>query len=61
MVLLFLLVINNDILFEADSFLFESLIYKYMYNSCMLHAVFVIVKLKQKFGVNGGNIFAKAK
>lgn len=32
-----------------------------MYNSCMLHAVFVIVKLKQKFGVNGGNIFAKAK
>lgn len=61
MVLLFLLVINNDILFEADSFLFESLIYKYMYNSCMLHAVFVIVKLKQKFDVNGGNVFARDK
>lgn len=61
MVLLFLLVINYDILFEADSCLFESLIYKYMYNSCMLHAVFVIVKLKQKFGVNGGNVFAKDK
>lgn len=61
MVLLFLLVINYDILFEADSCLFESLIYKYMYNSCMLHAVFVIVKLKHKFGVNGGNIFAKDK
>ena len=61
MVLLFLLVINYDILFEADSFLFESLIYKYMYNSCMLHGVFVIVKLKQKFGVNGGNVFARDK
>ena len=61
MVLLFLLVINYDILFEADSCSFESLIYKYMYNSCMLHAVFGIVKLKQKFGVNGGNIFAKDK
>ena len=61
MVLLFLLVINYDILFEAYSCLFESLIYKYMYNSCMLHAVFVIVKLKQKFGVNGGNVFAKDK
>lgn len=61
MVLLFLLVINYDILFEADSCLFESLIYKYMYNSCMLHAVFVIVKLKQKFGVNVGNVFAKNK
>lgn len=59
MVLLFLLVINYDILFEADSCLFESLIYKYMYNSCMLHAVFV--KLKQKFGVNVGNVFAKDK
>ena len=47
MVLLFLLVINYDILFEADSCLFY-IIYKYMYNSCMLHAVFVIVKLKQK-------------
>ena len=27
----------------------------------MLHAVFVIVKLKQTFGVNGGNVFAKDK
>ena len=32
-----------------------------MYNSCMLHAVFVIVKLKQKFDVNGGNVFARDK